>query len=117
MTARIDVLDETVTIKLSIPRKAREFCEFEARWRQMDLETYLLQGIKDLIIGELVSLEGSPRYPESAEDLKVFEELLGEPPTEFSTAPRIAEKLGLRDFLVQPHHRDGWDLNFFDIPI
>lgn len=109
--------DEIVSIELSIPRKAREFCEFEARWRQMDLETYLLQGIKDLIIGELVSLEGSHRDPESAEDSKILEEYLGEPLTEFSFAPRIAEKLGIRDFLVQPHHRDGWDLNAFDIPI
>ena len=109
--------DEMVNVELSIPRKAREFCEFEARWRQMDLETYLLQGIKDLIIGELVSLEDSRRDPESAEDSKILEEYLGEPLTEFSFASRIAEKLEIRDFLVQPHHRDGWDLNGFDIPI
>lgn len=118
---------EDVTVTLKLPKSAYEFACYMAKRTELDLETYLMQGIKDLVIGELVyrvELTNTNR-PNSEEDLEALESLeeyvashsSGRRITELSTAPQVASLLGMRGFLVQPHRSAGWDINALDIPI
>ncbi|MDG6967602.1 MAG: hypothetical protein JRN58_09850 [Nitrososphaerota archaeon] len=118
---------EDVTVTLKLPKSVYEFACFSAERAEMDIEIYLMQGIKDLIIGELVYRvdlmnTNRPNSEEDREALECLEEHVaihssGRRITELSTAPQVAALLGMRDFLVQPHHSSGWDDNALDIPI
>lgn len=118
---------EAVTVTLKLPKSAYEFACYMAKRAELDIETYLMQGIKTLVISELVygvELMNTSR-PNLEEDLEALESLeeyvashsSGHRITELSTAPQVASLLGMRDFLVQPHHFAGWDNNAFDIPV
>ena len=136
--------NETEAVSLRMPKAAVDFCKFMAAFDEMDFETYMLQGIKDLIIGELqhyvelldpASNEKADAFsqqfaallralgvqaPTPEDELKdraEFEEHLvlaktRETLAELDTAPQVADALGLREFLVEPHHSDGWDSDY-----
>ncbi|MDG7010280.1 MAG: hypothetical protein JRN43_01925 [Nitrososphaerota archaeon] len=138
--------DEIEAVSLRMPRAAVDFCKFMAAFDGMDFETYMLQGIKDLIIGELqnyvelldpastgkadafsqqfAALLRAPgvQAPAPEDELKdraEFEEHLvltktRETLAELDTAPQVADALGLREFLVEPHHSSGWDLDYHE---
>ena len=117
-------MEGEVTVPLRLPKSAYELCNHLASMDGMDVETYLISGIKDLVIGDLVYLVELIERPETDQEDKrreLFEDYVvsrtSRPFTELTTAPRVAEALGVRDFIVQPHHSDGWDDDTLDIPI
>ena len=134
--------DKTETVSLRMPKAAVDFCKFVAAFDGMDFEAYMLQGIKDLIIGELqyyaelldhastgkdqqlralLKALGvkAPTPEDELKDRAEFEEHIvipktGETLAELDTAPQVADALGLREFLIEPHHSQGWDSDYHD---
>ncbi|MDG6961586.1 MAG: hypothetical protein JRM89_04015 [Nitrososphaerota archaeon] len=136
------VSDGVETVSLRMSKAAVDFCKFMAAFNGMDFETYMLQGTKDLIIGELQYFTElldpastkkdealsqllralgvqAPTPKDGLKDRVEFEEQLikaktGETLAELDTAPQVADALGLREFLTEPHHSGGWDLDYHD---
>lgn len=114
------MMEEEIAVQLKLPKSVYEFSCLMAGQEGLEIEAYLMQGIKDTLIGELVYLvELTHKDEDDMRDPleKYVISRTGKPLTELSTAPRIAQELGMREFLVEPHHSSGWDDNVLDIPI
>ena len=121
---------EIKTVILKVPSGVVDLCKCLAEMSGYDIETYLLAGVRDLLIGELVELadfhpdtdlyQQNPKGPffrdgfESEEDGHARSDLeaylvknTGWTLVDLPDAVSVAKALGVKEFLDGPHHHVG----------
>ncbi|MDG6961585.1 MAG: hypothetical protein JRM89_04020 [Nitrososphaerota archaeon] len=116
----MQVISEVETVSLKVPSKVADLCKCLAEMSGYDIETYLLAGVRDLLIGELVELAdfhpdldldqhtGSEEEDRARTDLEAYlVKNTGWTLVDLPDAVSVAKALGVKEFLEGPHHHVG----------
>ncbi len=118
--------NQVETVNLKVPSKVVGLCKCLAEMGGYDIETYLLAGVRDLLIGELVELAdfhpdldqtgpaallshtGSEEEGRAKTDLEAYlVKNTGWTLVDLPDAASVAKALGVKGFLDGPHHQVG----------
>lgn len=118
--------DQVETVNLKVPSKVVDLCKCLAEMSGYDIETYLLAGVRDLLIGELVELAdfhpdldqmgpaillshtGSEEEDRAKTDFEAhLVKNTGSTLVDLPDAVSVAKALGVKEFLDGPHHHVG----------